>query len=291
MEQTLSIIKPNAVKSMGSIIQMIQLLESVEIKEIRMVKITTEQATELYKEHKEREDFDKLITFITSAPVVAMVLEGPGIIKRHRELMIEEDSNGSCFSPPYHANAIHGSNSVENAKREIAIFFTNFLPICCCAENVFFDEIYDQIISIVQNRTEPHIRKKSNGTLLKREIRKITTTATNDKWLGLDPSVKRGWGLIFPLVDELIDIFIYEVRNAMRDLEQKMIVALNGEEDSDEDVPIGFVLKHDSHKEFPVTDDRPEFVKTLIYGKDELRKLWMEDIKNNENLEDEDGSY
>lgn len=120
-ERTLAIIKPNAIKNAGKIITMIQEIDSldlgfVSIIDIKMLTFTKEQATLFYEEHKERNTFQDLVSFMSSGPIIAIVLEGHDIIRRHRNLMI---SIRAQYADNFMANAIHGSDSVESANREI----------------------------------------------------------------------------------------------------------------------------------------------------------------------------
>jgi nucleoside-diphosphate kinase len=120
METTLSIIKPNAIKNAGKIITMIQELPDTDIINIIMFQFTKDQATKFYEEHKARSTFSELISFMSSGPVIAMILEGPDIIRRHRAIMKDIRL---LYTDNIIANAIHGSDSPESAKREIEMVF------------------------------------------------------------------------------------------------------------------------------------------------------------------------
>nr|WP_205426559.1 nucleoside-diphosphate kinase [Helicobacter suis] len=128
---TLSIIKPDGVKKriIGKIITRFEEagLEVVKIKRLRLSK---KQAEDFYAIHQERPFFNDLIAFMTSGEVVVMVLEGPNAVEKNRELMGATDPKAAKpgtiradFAENIDANVVHGSDSVENAQREIAFFF------------------------------------------------------------------------------------------------------------------------------------------------------------------------
>ena len=132
MEQTLSIIKPDAVKK-GVIGKIIDRFESngLRIAAMKKIKLDEEMAGGFYAEHKERPFFKDLVEFMTSGPVVVMVLEGDNAIAKNRELMgatnPKEAAKGTIradFAESIDANAVHGSDSSESAKREIKYFFS-----------------------------------------------------------------------------------------------------------------------------------------------------------------------
>ena len=131
-EYTLSIIKPDAVrdKKAGDIISF---LENKEFKIVAKKKIILhkKQAEEFYNIHKERPFFRELINFITSGPVIVQVLEKENAISYYREVMgntnpekAEDNSIRKLFGTNIQCNAVHGSDSKENAKREISFFFS-----------------------------------------------------------------------------------------------------------------------------------------------------------------------
>ncbi len=131
MEQTLSIIKPDAVKK-GVIGKIIDRFESngLRIAAMKKVQLSEQDAAEFYAVHKERPFFGELVEFMTSGPVVVMVLEGENAVAKNRELMgatnPKEAAPGTIradFAESIDANAVHGSDSLENAKTEIAFFF------------------------------------------------------------------------------------------------------------------------------------------------------------------------
>lgn len=133
MEQTLSIIKPDAVKKgvIGSIIARFE-SNGLRIAAMKKLKLSKQDAQQFYAVHKERPFFDGLVEFMTSGPVVVMVLEGQNAVSNNRELMgatnPKEAAAGTIradFADSIEANAVHGSDSLENAKIEISFFFSN----------------------------------------------------------------------------------------------------------------------------------------------------------------------
>ncbi len=131
MEQTLSIIKPDAVKK-GVIGKILDRFESngLRIAATKKIQLTKEQAGEFYAVHKERPFYGELVEFMTSGPVVVSVLEGENAVAKNRELMgatnpqeAEPGTIRADFAENIDANAVHGSDSLENAKKEIAFFF------------------------------------------------------------------------------------------------------------------------------------------------------------------------
>ena len=130
-ERTFSIIKPDATRRnlTGKVTAMLEDagLRVVASKRIQMSK---EQAEGFYAEHKARPFFDSLCTFMTSGPVVLQVLEGENAIAKNREIMgATNPANAAAgtirkdFAESIEANSVHGSDSPENARAEIAFFF------------------------------------------------------------------------------------------------------------------------------------------------------------------------
>lgn len=131
MEQTLSIIKPDAVKKnvIGKIISRFE-ENGLRIAAAKKVQLSREEAQEFYLVHKERPFYKDLVDFMVSGPVVVMVLEGNNAVAKNRELMgatnPKEAAPGTIradFADSIDANAVHGSDSKENAAIEIAFFF------------------------------------------------------------------------------------------------------------------------------------------------------------------------
>ena len=131
MEQTLSIIKPDAVAK-NVIGEIYTRFEKANLKIIKamMVHLSKEEAEGFYAVHKERPFFNDLVTFMTSGPVMIQALEGDNAVLKNRELMgatnPKEADPGTIradFADSIDANAVHGSDSLENAKIEIDYFF------------------------------------------------------------------------------------------------------------------------------------------------------------------------
>ncbi len=133
MERTLSIIKPDAVAKnvVGQILGRFEKagLTIAATKKLRLSKL---DAKKFYEVHEERPFFKDLVDFMVSGPVVATVLEGENAVALNRELMGEtnpkEAKPGTIradFAESIDANAVHGSDSAENAKAEIAFFFAS----------------------------------------------------------------------------------------------------------------------------------------------------------------------
>jgi nucleoside-diphosphate kinase len=130
-ERTLSIIKPDAVAK-NVIGEIYSRFEKAGLKVVaaKMLQLDDELAGGFYAEHKERGFFGDLIAFMTSGPVMVQVLEGEGAVLKNRELMgatnpAEADAGTirADFAVSIDANAVHGSDSVESAKREVDYFF------------------------------------------------------------------------------------------------------------------------------------------------------------------------
>ena len=128
MEQTLSIIKPDATKK-GVIGKIIDRFESngLRIAAAKKVQLSVEDAKKFYEVHASRPFYNDLVDFMTSGPVVVMVLEGENAVLKNRELMgatnPKEAAPGTIradFAESIDANAVHGSDSLENAKIEEA---------------------------------------------------------------------------------------------------------------------------------------------------------------------------
>ena len=132
VEQTLSIIKPDAVAK-NLIGKIYERFENNDLKIIaaKMKKLTRFEAEEFYAVHKHQPFFADLISFISSGPVMIQVLEGENAISKNREIMgstnPKEAAPGTIradFAESIDANAVHGSDSLANAKKEIMYFFS-----------------------------------------------------------------------------------------------------------------------------------------------------------------------
>ena len=133
IEQTLSIIKPDAVKKqiIGEIQTRIHQAK-LDIIAIKMVKLTKEQAEGFYAEHQDKPFFANLVNFMMSGPIVVQVLQGENAVERYRQLMGPTDLSKAAagtlradFANSMRENAVHGSDSLASAEREIAYFFVD----------------------------------------------------------------------------------------------------------------------------------------------------------------------
>ena len=131
IEQTLSIIKPDAVAKnvIGEIYSRFE-KAGLKIIKAQMIHLSKEEAEGFYEVHKERPFFNDLVTFMISGPVMIQALEGDNAVLKNRELMgatnPKEADPGTIradFADSIDANAVHGSDSLENAKIEIEYFF------------------------------------------------------------------------------------------------------------------------------------------------------------------------
>ena len=131
VERTLSIIKPDAVKKnvIGDILSRFE-KAGLRIVEARMTHLSRKDAEGFYAVHRERPFFKDLVEFMISGPVMVQVLEGENAIARNRELMGATDPKKAAkgtiradFAASIDANAVHGSDGPETARKEIAYFF------------------------------------------------------------------------------------------------------------------------------------------------------------------------
>ena len=133
VERTLSIIKPDATRR-NLTGRVNACLEEAGLRIIaqKRLRLTQDQARNFYAVHKDRPFFNGLVAFMTSGPVVVQVLEAENAVARNREVMGATDPGQAApgtiraqFAEDIEANSVHGSDSVENAKAEIAFFFTD----------------------------------------------------------------------------------------------------------------------------------------------------------------------
>lgn len=131
MEKTFSIIKPNAVNKnvIGGVITKFE-ENGLKIAASKLTKISREKCEEFYAEHSERPFFGELVEFMTSGPVMLMVLSGENAILKNREIMgatnpaeAAEGTLRKLYGDSMGENAVHGSDSAASAEREIALFF------------------------------------------------------------------------------------------------------------------------------------------------------------------------
>ena len=133
MEQTLSIIKPDAVeRNLDSKIKSFFETKKLKILNSKKVKITKEEASEFYKVHQTKPFYNDLCNYLSSGPIVVMILEGDDAISINRDYMgatdplkAAEGTLRKMYGLSIDKNSVHGSDSLENAKKEINFFFKN----------------------------------------------------------------------------------------------------------------------------------------------------------------------
>ena len=131
IEQTLSIVKPDAVeRNLENRIKSFFIVKNLKILKSKKVHITKEEAAEFYKIHQTKPFYQDLCNYLSSGPIVVMVLEGEGAVSKNRELMgatdplkAEEGTLRKMYGLSIDKNSVHGSDSIENAKDEIGFFF------------------------------------------------------------------------------------------------------------------------------------------------------------------------
>jgi len=131
VERTLSIVKPDGVRKNG-IGEVYRRFEQAGLKIVaaRMMKLSQAQAEGFYAVHRERPFFKDLVSYMTSGPVIVQVLEGDNAVAKHREIMGATDPKKAApgtiradLAESIEQNVVHGSDSLENAAREIGYFF------------------------------------------------------------------------------------------------------------------------------------------------------------------------
>ena len=131
IEQTLSIIKPDAVeRNLESKIKTFFNKKNLKILESKKIKISKEEASEFYKEHQTKPFYNDLCNYLSSGPIVVMVLEGEQAISKNRDIMgatdplkAKEGTLRKMYGLSIDKNSVHGSDSLESAKKEIGFFF------------------------------------------------------------------------------------------------------------------------------------------------------------------------
>lgn len=131
VERTLSIVKPDGVRKnvIGEVYRRFE-QAGLKIVAARMMKLSQSQAEGFYAVHRDRPFFKDLVTYMTSGPVIVQVLEGDNAVARHREIMGATDPKKAApgtiradLAESIEQNVVHGSDSLENAAREIGYFF------------------------------------------------------------------------------------------------------------------------------------------------------------------------
>ena len=133
MEQTLSIIKPDAVeRNLAEKIKIIFSENNLTIKETKKLHISKDEAAEFYKVHQAKPFYDQLCSYLSSGPIEVIILEGENAVLKNRELMGATDPKNAAdgtirklYGVSIDKNSVHGSDSVENARKEIDFFFKN----------------------------------------------------------------------------------------------------------------------------------------------------------------------
>ena len=131
IEQTLSIIKPDAVeRNIANKIKVFFEKNNLKILKSKKVKISKEEAFEFYKAHQTKPFYKELCNYLSSGPIVVMILEGENAVSKNRQLMgatdpskAEEGTLRKMYGLSIDKNSIHGSDSIENGKIEIDFFF------------------------------------------------------------------------------------------------------------------------------------------------------------------------
>ena len=131
IEQTLSIIKPDAVeRNLVEEIKDIFLKNQLIIRESKKIHISKDEAAEFYKVHQSKPFYNDLCAYLSSGPIVAMILEGKDAVLLNRKLMgatnpkeADDHTIRKLYGISIDKNSVHGSDSVDNAKKEIEFFF------------------------------------------------------------------------------------------------------------------------------------------------------------------------
>ena len=132
-EKTLSIIKPDAVeRNLIDKIKKIFIEKKLNIKESKKIQISKDEAAEFYKVHQSKPFYNDLCAYLSSGPIVVMILEGKNAVVENRKIMgatnpkdAEENTIRKLYGISIDKNSVHGSDSPENAKKEIDFFFKN----------------------------------------------------------------------------------------------------------------------------------------------------------------------
>ena len=133
IEQTLSIIKPDAVeRNLTEEIKTIFINNNLKIKDSKKIHITKDEAAEFYKVHQSKPFYNDLCAYLSSGPIIVMILEGESAVSSNRKIMgstnpkeADENTIRKLFGISIDKNSVHGSDSLENAKKEIEFFFKN----------------------------------------------------------------------------------------------------------------------------------------------------------------------
>ena len=140
-EQTLSIIKPDAVeRNLVEVIKNIFIKNNLNVKENKKIHITKDEAAEFYKVHQSKPFYNDLCAYLSSGPIVVMILEGENAVSMNRKLMgatnpkdAEENTIRKLYGISIDKNSVHGSDSIDNAKRDRFFSIINTLKILIIA--------------------------------------------------------------------------------------------------------------------------------------------------------------
>ena len=133
LELTLSIIKPDAVeRNLTEEIKEIFSKNELKVKETKKIQLSKEEAAEFYKVHQSKPFYNDLCSYLSSGPIVVMILEGKNAVASYRKLMgstdpkmADDNTIRKLYGISIDKNSVHGSDSNENAKKEIDFFFKN----------------------------------------------------------------------------------------------------------------------------------------------------------------------
>ena len=133
LEETLSIIKPDAVeRNLIEEIKNIFIKNNLKIKDSKKIHISKDEAAEFYKVHQSKPFYNDLCAYLSSGPIVVMILEGENAVTKNRKIMgatnpkdAEENTIRKLYGLSIDKNSVHGSDSIDNAKKEIDFFFKN----------------------------------------------------------------------------------------------------------------------------------------------------------------------
>ncbi len=133
IEQTLSIIKPDAVeRNLTEEIKSILTKNNLKIRDTKKIHLTKDEAAEFYKVHQSKSFYNDLCTYLASGPIVVMILEGKNAVLSYRKIMgatdpknAEDQTIRKLYGLSIDKNSVHGSDSIDNEKNEIKFFFKN----------------------------------------------------------------------------------------------------------------------------------------------------------------------
>ena len=133
VERTLSIIKPDAVeRNLTENIKQYFVNNKLRIVKEKKIQITKDEAAEFYKVHQSKPFYNDLCSYLSSGPIVVMILEGENAVASYRKIMgatdpknAEKNTIRKLYGISIDKNSVHGSDSIDNAKKEIEFFFKN----------------------------------------------------------------------------------------------------------------------------------------------------------------------